>query len=216
MARMVLLTLLMWSGALFADSVDVSGRYLHFSVYGFGDSARSLIFPTAKASISGGDDHSGVAVVDSNASVGAGLELWHSEPHSFGWAAGLTYDSRRVVNDVTLKNMNSSVPPFYNGFMPSFTIWTVYAEGVYRFDDFYFPFGINFSIPNYSDAPGDPGSTTFRGSIGPQGGAGYHVTSHFAVEALLRTLAFTAKRDEGNVSYNLGPDSSSACISTQN
>jgi hypothetical protein len=178
-------------------------RYLHFSAYAFFDTSNSVVFTNASATASG-SKVSGDANMRTDMAGGAGLELWHAQPHSWGWSGGITYDGRRSVSSATLSYFWAFSPAVYVGSLPSFTLFTIYGNAIYRADKWYFPFGFNATIPTVTQGEGDNGSTHADGGIGTQGGAGYHICEHFSVEALLRLVTFRLTHDDGPDHYDLG------------
>lgn len=133
-----------------------------------------------------------------NAAVIA-LEVDYGAPHAWGIQVGIAVDTGRTITDFEVKNSTSVQKGTYTGStQPKITFVNVYANVVYRWEQFYIPFGLNSSGVGVSDPPVPLKELT--GGMGAQVGIGHEFHKNFAVEGLLRVLSVNGKKQTDSVS----------------
>lgn len=118
------------------------------------------------------------------------IQLLYSKKQSFGFY--LKY-SRLPKIDVTGGNINystGSINAVGNLYISKYENSIVHIGSLYRFENFYIPFGINISlIPEFTSAID---SGTIRGlGLGQEIGIGYNLFYGFMLEVLYRSLSFS-------------------------
>lgn len=165
----------------------------HVSLYGLYNMANTWSFDSLTASGSGGSG-SGSLTYNVDSGVGLGIQAWKSDPNSWGMSFGFEYDFPRNINSQTVTLNGTTYIGVTSGSKPTVTEHVVYLNAIYRWNDFYLPFGLNYSMPTLQGSVED--TITITGAIGIQVGVGTHVTDHFSVEALVQTLG--TKMTESN------------------
>ncbi len=131
-------------------------------------------------------------------SVGSSLhfafEAAYLAPHMWGVNCGFSKDSPKQI-----KNASDSVPAFVGiGGDTEISVRTYYLNALYRWQQVYVPFGLNFSEVSITQASVSlERVSTFPGL---QGGIGYFLNEHLALEALLRLVGIQARFDAGSSS----------------
>jgi hypothetical protein len=179
---------------LFSCGALAQQDYFHGSVYLLGNSASSVNFNNV--SVSGpGLFATGTLSLNTTPMAGFGAEVWHSEPNSFGWSAGLTWDAPRTISS---SDVTTSGYTFHYDYLnpPTLSITTLYGNAIYRFDDLYIPFGLNGTIPNFYS-----GETTLQmsGGLGFQLGIGYHINNNFSIECMDRFETFQMSNPQASI-----------------
>lgn len=142
------------------------------------------------------------ATYDLEKAVGLGLIYTRAHQNSWGFSFGAFFESKRDFKSgsITTSTGNSS-----SGSISSTKISFLLAEinALYRFNQFYFPFGLNFSAPilEYQNT-----STTLEvtGGVGVQFGLGYFVSDNLAAELFARSIGLTLTGDTGTTKIEYG------------
>ncbi len=130
-------------------------------------------------------------VVDLNFENALSLELdaRQSAPNSWGFIGGLTYDQDRKVTGGKIVDTGSTISfPTSDPFKIQFIVFS--GNVVYRWNEFYLPFGLNINIAKYTSPSTFSGTHSVNGGLGGQLGVGYYLTEHFTVEAQSRATTF--------------------------
>ena len=127
----------------------------------------------------GVDSIKGSATVSLDPGAAVVIEARKMKPNSWGALAGLNYELERKVKKVRF-NFNGTIIEDNPSDRMQFT--TIYGSGVYQWDNFYMPMGLNYSLGNYK-MDGAEKNPSVKGSVGAQVGAGYFVSPNFAIEA---------------------------------
>ncbi len=86
--------------------------------------------------------------------------------NSWGYGANVGYQLNRKIKSVTIEGTTG-------GGGSSISTILLQGNGIYRTNNLFFPFGLNFNLPSYTKASGEPGTTKVKGDIGLQAGVGY-------------------------------------------
>lgn len=84
--------------------------------------------------------------VDSAFAIHAGAMM--APENSWGFAAGITYETKRNVNSEVLMLNGSSISYIYTDSKPWIQLTSIEGNVLYRWQKVYLPFGFNYSFPN--------------------------------------------------------------------
>lgn len=190
------------TGTKAARSASSSGKEGLLFVVGLGyHITNKLSFDAGQASILGTSTSLQAAFGTTNAfELTAGA--MYANRRSFGGFGFLTYQSSRDVTNVTLTlSSGASSSSSYGSSKPKFQVVLLEFGGLYRWSEFYLPFGLNYSLPIYEE-PASSSKTEINGFFGAQIGAGYLIRSGFAFEAWLKAIGATAKTTASSVTID--------------
>lgn len=146
---------------------------------------------------------SGDAEVDVKNGLALDLSARYMPKQSWGFIAGLTYDFKREFDggELTLEGQKFIFDE--GGDNDEIQVTVIYANAVYRWNEFYLPFGLNYSFVDY-EAVG--GGVDADGGIGAQLGIGYMLSDNFALELMSRatTLELGAKGGGYSIKFKEG------------
>lgn len=145
--------------------------------------------------------YSGKYDVDFDFKNGFSLELdaRTMNPQSWGFMGGLSYDSEREVSSLTVTDGSGlSSSGSISGMKIQTTV--IYGNAVYRWNEFYLPFGLNLSKVNATTAA----SNSTSGGLGLQLGVGYYINENFVIEALSRATAVKLKTSSASTDVDFG------------
>ena len=164
------------------------------------DSATDLVFNNASYSINGGSSTTGNFTLsgESALSLQGGLQMLSER--SWGFQAGIGFEGRRDINSFSGNLGGASAGSFST--KPALQMSFIEANALYRWNLFYLPFGLSYSLPQL-DA-GSAGNLAVKGSIGTQFGGGFYLSDHFQLGILLRILGVTATASSGTTTYDYG------------
>lgn len=181
-------------GYLFGDSK------LNYFIYGFYSFANEMRFESLRAT-GAGVSVSGAASYGTAAAPGVGIEVSDSSLMSWGWNSGIMYDSKRSIDSFTASAGGVSVSGSYIGRRPTVSFITMYGNLLYRWNYFYLPFGLNFSIPEFRRGDGAVGEYSMVGAMGSQLGAGFYLLERLSIEFMIRSLSFKASSAASGYAY---------------
>ena len=127
-----------------------------------------------------------------------------SRPHGWGMDIGAGYEFPRDIKELTVTGSNgvATVDPDISGRLSNVLI---FLNAIYRWDEFYIPFGVNYSIPTIQT---NESGTSFEvsGGTGFQAGVGYLILNNFGLELALHAETFHMKETQGTyiLDYNSG------------
>ncbi|MCB0342307.1 MAG: hypothetical protein H6626_00695 [Pseudobdellovibrionaceae bacterium] len=136
----------------------------------------------------------------SNISGGLGVEhskkrLFKTGPVSFGYDAGAAYEFGRTIFRDQIQSYSSSTQAATAD--PSIAFFLPYAHANVSYGRTYLFGGINYSIPQATNAADED----FDGNVGYQVGFGSRITSWVAVEMIYRHVNFAARSRLQNNTY---------------
>lgn len=134
--------------------------------------------------------------------IGFGASFMSMEERSWGFSGGVNFEPAREIKSVTFTGPGGTA----TGVLSSTKMSVLFFEGnaIYRWDKFYLPFGLNFSIPRLTS----PSSSTvdIKGSVGAFVGAGFLLNDNCALELFARSIGFnmTEKTSTTTIDYGYG------------
>ena len=132
----------------------------------------------------------GAGSMPTTGAPGVAVEVFDSPKNSFGWEGGLSYDFQRSISGLNANAQGQNIGGAFNTPQPMVSFLTFYANGLYRFKEVYFTFGLNLTFPNLQGGSDSFGTTTFYDGVGLQMGMGYNLSENFALEFWLQSLSF--------------------------
>jgi hypothetical protein len=137
---------------------------------------------------SGGNSVSGTyeASVDSAFYVGGGAI--YTPNNAFGYSASLVFEMKREISSVVISSGGNSTTNTYTS-KPSLQFIYVEANALYRMDQFYVPFGINYSMPTFTQSPESNGTFNIKGALGWQIGLAFIANENLHLSALWRVTS---------------------------
>lgn len=124
--------------------------------------------------------------------------------NDWGFAGGLSYEGEREFDSGVLSGDGITVI-LTGGSDPSkIQTTTLYGSAVYRWNMFYLPLGLNYSLAKFTPAAGFTGSYDVGGGLGAQLGAGWLVSNQFAAELHSWVTALKLKSVDGTETLDYG------------
>jgi hypothetical protein len=112
--------------------------------------------------------------------------------NSWGFMGGIQFDGEREFDGGTITSGGiTATVSSSGGSKIQFT--NLYANAVYRWDQFYLPFGLNVSSVKFTPASGSTGTSDASGGVGAQLGAGFALNENVALELFSRVVAIKLK-----------------------
>lgn len=124
--------------------------------------------------------------------------------HAWGFIGGLDYEGQRQFQSGSFSGGGQTVQLTGGSGASKVQFTSVYASAVYRWEDFYLPFGLNFSFINFTPAAGATATGTTQGGVGAQIGIGYQFNDWFALEAYSWATAMQLNIADSSTSLSTG------------
>lgn len=141
--------------------------------------------------------------LDTEPGFNINFEARFLQKHGWGLTMGLDFDFDREVKSGTISSGGTTISVSETDDPDSFTSVVGYGNLVYKWENFYIPFGLNLSYIDYKSTGLNVNTTP---SIGAQLGLGYETDSNFALEMYSRVLGLEMDYIDGNydVSFEEG------------
>jgi hypothetical protein len=122
--------------------------------------------------------------------------------NSWGCILGLQIDGEREFDSgtITVAGLNVSLSSADSKLQVS----NLFANAVYRWNQFYLPFGLNVSSAKFTAASGFSGTSDSSGALGAQVGVGYLPDEHWALELMSRAIGFKLKTATSTATADYG------------
>lgn len=161
---------------------------------------------------SGSSTISGSAELEYKRTGSLALEGRLTPQNSWGFILGLNVEGRRELKKAKFKvsGVTDTVVGGSGSSKVQFT--TFYGNALYRWNQFYIPFGLNVSVVRFSPADDYDGSSEARGQIGGQLGIGYMFTEHMALEAFSWVTGMSLKSEESGTETDYGTGTFSSLV----
>ncbi len=141
--------------------------------------------------------YTGTAEFDIDPGASINLEARYLAAHNWGFTAGIDIDLPRDVKSGTVTLGGETVTFSDNTSDPDTLMAVVfYGNLVYKWENFYIPFGLNFSAIDYESTGLIVNS---EAGIGAQLGLGFEYADHFAFEIFSRALGYQLDYISGNL-----------------
>lgn len=165
--------------------------------------ATNARFNSASISVDGFGSTPGTATFNITPSFEIRGGIFHAPRDGWGFTGAITYQSKRELTGVDMVFGGGVVQGTYSE-KPTIQVTLLEFSGLYRWEEFYLPFGANYSFPQFTAASDDPGSTTMSGGLGLEVGAGWILRDRFVLTALWKGVGLRAKTEVGGITYNYG------------
>ena len=118
--------------------------------------------------------------------VGVGLHYMRAKPYAWGYSVGGLLETTRNIQSVSFSGGLSGTGSVDSD---NFKLTLLIAEGsaLYRFENFYIPFGLSVGIP-VLEYKSDISKIEATAGVGLQAGLGYFVNDNLSVEAYYRVI----------------------------
>lgn len=135
------------------------------------------------------------ATFDLEKAIGLGLIYTRAHQNSWGFSFGAFFESKRDFKSGSVTKSNGSSS---SGSISSTKISFLLVEinALYRFSQFYIPFGFNLSGP-ILEYQSTTSTLDVTGSLGAQFGLGYFINDNLAAEFFVRSIGLTMTGDKG-------------------
>jgi hypothetical protein len=133
------------------------------------------------------------------------LEARNMDQQSWGFIGGLTYDFERKFTGGRITGFGGTVT--LGSTDPAKLKTSVLsANAAYRWENFYLPFGLNYSFVKYTPPASFTGEVSVGGGLGGQLGVGYYISDSIVLEATSRAVLVKLKStsSSGDVDYGTG------------
>ncbi len=152
----------------------------------------------------GGNTVSGEAEFDLEQTFVIAIEGRYSPRQSWGFMGGLNYEGERKIEGGSVSGPGFQVT--FGALNEKVQVTTLYGSAVYRWDSFYLPFGLNYSVLKYKADPSSAASVDEGGGIGAQLGVGWIFQDQFALElhSWVTTNDLKVTASTGTLDYGSG------------
>ncbi len=133
--------------------------------------------------------------LDTEPGFNINFEARFLKKNGWGLTMGLDFDFDREVKTGTISSGGTTISVSETDNPDSFTSVVGYGNLVYKWEQFYIPFGLNLSYIDYKSSGLNVNTTP---SIGAQLGLGYETDSNFAMEMYSRVLGLEMDYIDGN------------------
>ncbi|MBX3021362.1 MAG: hypothetical protein KF799_06750 [Bdellovibrionales bacterium] len=128
-----------------------------------------------------------------------------SAEHSWGVYFGAIIEGKRELKTVTVNaDGGTAFTGVYVGTKPTIQFTLFELSAIYRWSQIYIPFGINYSIPAYTQQEGTGETVETSGSMGAQVGIGYYASEKVRLELLSMVVATNVNATNGAATANYG------------
>lgn len=137
-------------------------------------------FSTVTATPFLGASSTGSGSLTFNPSYVVQADLRFVPKNHWGFMVGADYEGTRTLKSGMFNAGSTSIVLAGGAKMQ---ISTAYVNAVYRWENFYLPFGLNYSTVNFTTGGGVLGTDSVQGGIGAQLGVGWQFNNWFSLEA---------------------------------
>lgn len=167
-------------------------------------SANELEFDKAKTNTSSAEVNVNFKLENA---VGVGLHYMRAKPNAWGYSVGGLLESTRKFKGFTVSANGNSITVNATNDDTKLTLLIAEGNALYRFENFYIPFGLNFSIP-VLEYVSTSSKVEALGSIGIQFGMGYFINDNLSAEIYYRSIGMqlkeTSNSNSDEVDYGYG------------
>lgn len=152
----------------------------------------------------GGTTYSGNADLKYKPTYELMVEAQKLPAQHWGLMAGLNYEGERELDSGTVTISGTSVGLSGGSGASKVQFTTVYGNAVYRWDEFYIPFGLNYSLLKFTPASGATESYSANGGVGAQLGVGWRFPNNIELEAYSWVTSMNLKDSGSSTSVDYG------------
>lgn len=167
----------------------------HFTL-GVGANTATKIEYDSVTFTSGADSVKGEVTLDVGSAAQFSAGVMASCERCWGFSGQLTIESKRDVKSFKATLEDGTVITAVAGAnKPTMQFNVLEANTLYRWDQFYLPFGLNYSVGVKYSLPSGSVNTTITpgGALGMQAGAGFLFAEHLRLELLVQMIGSTLK-----------------------
>jgi hypothetical protein len=179
---------------------DVGDRHFKISL-GF-NTGTKLNFKEV-TSVTGSTRTESTSEMETSAPVEVGVSYLSVSKNDWGYSAGINYQTKRQIQSERINSGGTSVYSHF-GTPAEIQITLIDGGGIYRFESFFIPFGVNYSIPVYLRPGGQTKTVSVHGALGLQGGLGYYIDESFVIELQFKLIGIKATSDDGTTTFDYG------------
>lgn len=152
--------------------------------------------------------------LDFENSLSLELEARNVKKHDWGFQGGMTLDRERKLEGGKITATGVTVSVTSTSEPAKLQTNVFYGNAVYRWEDFYLPFGLNLSRVNYTPSPTANEIAEASGGWGFQAGAGYYFDEHLVVEGMVRSIGLKLKSTRDGATTDFGNSTLSTIMLT--
>jgi hypothetical protein len=136
-------------------------------------------------------------------SVGLGLSFASMHPQGWGYLSNIFYERARQFKSVTIKGSTGGATYVANGDAATISFFVAEMNAVYRWENFYMPFGLSVSAPLVSK---EMTGVNYSGGIGFFWGGGFILSENASLEIFMRSIGMQLKEytTTATVDYGFG------------
>lgn len=163
-----------------------------FGIGGSFSASTKLKFPEGTV-----DSNKFDADLDYSGGLSVELEARLMKPVSWGFQGGVVFDGERKLTGGLISTADERVT--LSSADPSKIQATIiYGNAVYRWNQFYLPFGFNISSIKYTTPSNFSGTSSANGGLGAQLGVGVYINDNFVMEAFSRVVTVKLTSENKN------------------
>lgn len=132
------------------------------------------------------------------------LEMRDSPSHSWGYGVGISFDSTRELEAATFTSGGTTLIASSAGGASKIGSTAFELNSIYRWNEFYIPFGLNYTAIRFTPAAGYTGGFDVAGGFGAQLGFGLQPTESVSFEMISRASTYSLRTIQGTNSANYG------------
>lgn len=132
------------------------------------------------------------------------LEMRDSPSNSWGYGVGITYDSTRALDSGTFSSGGTTLILTSAGGASKIGSTSFEVNAIYRWNEFYIPFGLNYTAIRFTPASGYTGGYDVEGGFGAQVGFGVHISDAVSLEMMSRAAPYSLRLSQSGSSVNFG------------
>lgn len=133
---------------------------------------------------------------------GIGMTFADMPTQNWGARTSFFFETLRDIKTVTLKGAGGTATGIITGTPPKVSFLVLEGSMVYRWETFYMPFGINYSIPTITDLNGS--TIDYSGTVGIYIGGGILTSDRTSVDFFIRGLGMRLKEVSGTTTVDYG------------
>lgn len=132
------------------------------------------------------------------------IEMRDSQKNAWGYGLGLTFDMERELESAIFKSGSSSLSLVGSGGASKIGATAIEFNAIYRWNEFYIPFGLNYTAMRFTPAPGYSGGFNVDSGFGAQFGLGFFINDNVAIEMSSRASNYSLNFTQGGSFVNFG------------
>lgn len=140
------------------------------------------------------------ATYGTDSSVGLGVGYLRTEQQSWGFSGSILYEPRREIKSLTVSGPGGTFTSSATGTKAKLSFILLEANAIYRWNEFYIPFGLNLSAPSLTDTGSDVYDV--KGGLGAFLGAGWFIMDNSSIELFVRSIGMKMTATDGTTTID--------------